>query len=319
MKYINILSKSLIFLFLFMFVFSVYSSPQTLLITQETTPDKQPNSFYISRYDQREIAFNISTDYKKLSNRLEEPYIQASIKNLDSKRNIDFIISTEKIYFNKGINTSFFLKALPNNYKDTTTRVALSFSLYDEFDNLLDTHEEYFYFIANNSETHYLTETGKKPEFLGYNYSKNYLSFINLDDSFIVDVNFYVSSDYKYHLICTASEELNLHVVSNTLNNYKINVFLNKEKFIEDVEEKLVINCVAKDKYETHELKSIPVVVHISQEVIEELEETSFLSGFDISKLTGFFNISFFEKVDLKSVLVVVIVIMILSIIFYKK
>jgi hypothetical protein len=320
MRCISILSKVFIIFFLFLFIFNVYSLPQTLTVTQETTPDKQPNSFYVSRYDQKEIIFNINTDYSKKSNSFNDPYIQIKINNIDSQANIDFKISTTKLFFNNNLNTSFYLTAVPNNYKDTTTRVSLSFNLYDEFDNLLDTQEKYFYFVSNNSEVQYLTETGEKPTFLGYTFSKNNLSFIDINDFSVIDVNFNVSSnDYKYHLICETTNFLKINVVSSSLNSYQIKVSLDKENLLKN-SGKQVINCVAKDKYETHELKPIYVVYHVQEEVIEEvINQSSFLSGFNISKFTGFLHISFFEKIDLKSILVVVIVVMILGIIFVKK
>ncbi len=308
---IKIISKTILVLFIFLFVTNIYA--YSLNVVQETNSDKELNSFYISKYDSKDISFNLNTSYQKQSTRLEDPYIKIDLEILDAKQNIDFVVSTKEFYFTNNLNTNVYLKIIPNNYQNQTTRVALTFSLYDEFNNLLDTQKQYFYFIANNSEEVFLTETGTKPDFLGYTISNNYLLFKDSNESFIVDVDFYLSfyDNYKYHLICDVPDELNLKITPISEKTNRLEVSLKEIDAIEH--NRYTINCSAKDKYESHALRPISVIIDIDNIIFEEervLEK---------KKFTGFLHIPDFGDLNLKTILIVVIIILIFLAILSKK
>ncbi len=307
----TIFMKTFILLVFCLFITNIYA--YSLDVEQQTTSNKK-DTFYISRYQSKEIFFNITTDYHKQTiTNLSNPSIKINLDVLDGSSNIDFILSTNNLIFTNNPSKDFSLKVIPNNYNNQTTRAILSFSLFDEYDNLLDVQKKYFYFVANNSEIQYFTPTGAKPKFLGYDFSKDYLLFRDVNDSFSIDVNFYLESygTYKYSLVCS-SKDLLVNVVAVSDKQNKINVFLDDQKQYD--QNRFVVQCFANDKYDSYVLKPISVVVHMDtpSDTIDEGEK-------DNKSLSSFISLPAFDNFDLKTIMIIIILALLLVIIFSKK
>jgi len=316
MKQFIIFSKIFMIFAFCLFVSNVYA--YSLNITQQTQAD-QENIFYISKNASKEIFFNINTSYKKQGlNQMQEPYITVDLDSLDSSSNISFTTSNNKLFFRENPNISFSLTANPNNYQNKTTRVVLTFSLFDEFDNLLDIQKKYFYFKANNEEIDYLTKTGRKPRFLGYTLSDRVIEFTDINQVFIVDVDFLIDSyEYDhYSLVCETSENLKTKITRGVEGKNKLHVSLDKQ---EQFTEKHIINCFAKDKYESYHLKPISVFIFLDNVFEDEVSEDPNDSFLNISGFFSLGNLSDIGQLNLKTILIVIIVIMMFVVLLSKK
>jgi hypothetical protein len=309
MKYIYKTSKLLMFFVFLLFLTNVYSS--ALTITQETNNNQINDKYYISKHTSLEIIFNINTDYEKTSVREINPYLKIDVEVLDATNSLEIIASDDFIYFSKKINKDFVLKIKPNNYVNQTTRTILSFSLYDEYGNLLDVQKRYLVFVANNSETQYLTKTGQKPDFIGYTLSKDKVFLEENKESF-VDVNIY-ATDYEYYgygLICENNNNLKTTIVKK--NNITNRIYFSIDETLNYDNNVFIISCKIKDKYETHVVSPIAVVVDTNKTTEVQEQQTQ-------KKISSFISLPDLSKLDFKNILIMVIVILMLVVIFSKN
>ncbi len=281
----------------------VFIIPNTLAynisIDLDTQPDQYENRFYISQSTTRQIIFNINSDYLP-----EEYYNQTKIEYFlklypeDGLQNISLELSKNKDNFISEVNSELALNINSNNFKNNLIKVAITATLFDEYNNIINSSSKYITLIANNSLDDFTyTINRAEPRFQGYNFERNKMYLLNSEDTDSISIKEHVAYEYLYDIKCNSN-----HPAIITKTNYKenqefdLNISIDINKEIE--KGYYEINCYAYNRDNKFDFKPIIVKyfdityeqeeIQIIEEVIEEVEEsTNFLKSL-INKIKQF-------------------------------
>lgn len=201
-KIFSILLITLGLFLLSSFISADSSSPLSLNL--KTTPDVYENNFYLSKNTNRQILFEINSDYLP-KNLLKTTKVVYNLKVFpeNQAKNIDLSLSKKEDLFLSNISSVFSLNIRTINFTENVIKIKVEATLFDEYDNVLSTDYKYLTLISNNSESDFsLTPTRTEPIFRGYSFSKNILYLGNNLSTDSLTIKEHIDSSLAYNLSC---------------------------------------------------------------------------------------------------------------------
>jgi hypothetical protein len=295
----------------------------TLNVQQLTKPDLlKTNSFYISKDCDKEINFNIYSNYKKLDlSSRKDPKLVVNLVEFNKTNSLKAQVSINKLSFYNTINTNLKLNIKTRNFVNKTINLKIEFLIYDEYDNILDKDNIYLRFISNNSDMYYLdNKTHKVPILESYSLERDFLILRNENDFDNIKIEYnYPNTMSSLDLKCELDNNLNYKITYPEKEVLDLNVFVKDNKILK--KDIYLINCSLFDSFGTYKLKPI-YLENKNLNYIEDIKDYNILDTNSIkekielkdvnkentnsSKLTSFINL---KKIDFDIRIVFLIII----------
>ncbi len=233
------------------------------------TIDGSLNNFYISNNSSKNVPINLISDYSgSFGNNLRAEYTLDSFSTLN---NLEVSLSKKEEYFLSNVNSQISLNIRSYRFNDQKIKLKIKASLFDVYNNLLDSSYIYVDLISNNSEYDFSgSPKNKVPEYKGYSLSKKKLLILNQLDSDKITITNHIDNKISYGTKCSVDKEgliLNLRYIGN--NQYSLRVSIDQNKFVD--KDIFTINCVAYYRENNFTIKPINVI-YLNQDLNLPLE-----------------------------------------------
>lgn len=262
--------KTLIVLISLLFIFPSISSSK-IDISLKTEPDYLEDTFYLTKNTNKEIYFNIDSNYfsKKIN---DFYYLDIKTKKYSDYKNIKISSCKSKQRFYSKIKKDFCIKIKTNNFLNQELRVGVFLEIYDKYNNLINKESDYIKLKSNNSEIDYSYNLPKRdrPKLKGFSFSRKAFYLKDRFDYDIINIKEHIDHKPIYDIDCENKNKFNYSINYKKNNNFDINLSINDSNIEKGV---YTLNCFAFYKSQRKDIPSFSIY-YLDQNTVRDINKS---------------------------------------------